>query len=234
MKSIVIGLGETGLPLFQVLQDRYKEGVHGYDIKDEELRQEIRPPYDIMNICIGYNPKTFLKAVNRYRVWLRPKLTIIHSTVPVGTTSKIKDAVHSPILGTHGRMKDDILTYTKWVGGEKARKAADYLYEARIKTFTVPTPEETELMKLMCLAKYGMSIAFSVYQKELCDKYGVDYDHVYNWDANYNDGVLPSLKRPSIVPPNDGVIRGHCVLPGTRLLHKMEPNDILKEILRHG
>src|SRR3990167_4641768 len=86
----------------------------------------------------------------------------------------------------------------------------------------------------MCLAKYGMSIAFSIYQKQVCDKLGISYEDVHLWDTFYNEGVMPSLKRPMIEPPKDGVIGGHCVLPGTKLLNEQYPDAILNSVLRHG
>jgi hypothetical protein len=230
-RTVVIGLGETGFPLFNIIRE-FDRAAYGCDLK----RQIGEKPEstEFLNICLPYiGIDDFVGVVKKYQIEYSPILTIIHTTVPIGTTSKIGNAVHSPILGKHGRMQDDILTYTKWVGGERASLAAEYLNESRIKTRVVSTSEETELMKLMCLAKYGMSIAFSVYQKDLCDKYNVNYDDVYEWDSNYNNGVLPSYKRPLISPPNNRKIGGHCVITGTRILNDLYKNDILGEILKY-
>ena len=133
-------------------------------------------------------------------------------------------------------MRDDILTYIKWVGGDKklAGMSAVFMEKARIRCNTVDKATETELFKLLCLAKYGMSIAFACYQAELCEKFGIPFEDAMQWDVNYNDGVLPSYKRPIIDPPKSGKIGGHCVIPGTKLLHKQFPNAILREVLRHA
>ena len=228
MKSAVIGLGETGRPLFEILSDYHE--VDGIDLKDCKRPIPIR--YEVINICIPYSDG-FIQTVQDYQDLFNPELTIIHSTVPIGTTSKIKNAVHSPILGRHNRMKEDLKAYKKWIGGEFADEARDYFQGAGFYCECVPTSQETEALKLMCLAKYGMSIAFAQYCKDIADKYGFDYEDVARWDVNYNNGVAPWLKRPILLPP-DGRIGGHCIIPNTRILNEQHPNPILEEILKYA
>jgi len=228
LKSAVIGLGETGRPLFEILSDYHE--VDGIDLKDCKRPIPIR--YEVINICIPYSDG-FIQTVQDYQDLFNPELTIIHSTVPIGTTSKIKNAVHSPILGRHNRMKEDLKAYKKWIGGEFADEARDYFQGAGFYCECVPTSQETEALKLMCLAKYGMSIAFAQYCKDIADKYGFDYEDVARWDVNYNNGVAPWLKRPILLPP-DGRIGGHCIIPNTRILNEQHPNKILEEILRYA
>ncbi len=232
-KAIVVGLGETGMPLWQVLDTAYPGEVLGYDPKKAGFQDMPGAKVEILNVCLPWGPH-FIDLVRSFRESFRPELTIIHSTVPVGTTRNFTDAVHSPILGRHGRMREELLAYTKWIGGGKAEEAAAFFEKARIRCQKVATPDETELMKLMCLAKYGASIAFAFYQKEACDKLGIPYEHVLEWDRNYNEGVYPSFKRPLIEPSETGKIGGHCVVPGTRILQGQFPNQILDEVVRHG
>lgn len=224
---LVIGLGETGRPLYEILKEAYPD-THGADIKTG-----LTAAFDVtvMNICFPYS-ENFVEEVKNYQGIYKPKLTIIHSTVPIGTTSQIPNAVHSPILGRHDNMKQSIKSFTKWVGGKKAAEASIYLSGADIQCNYVETSEETEALKLMCLAKYGMSIAFAGYQKEICDKYGIDYADVLKWDRNYNLNVAEGLQRPLLTPP-EGKIGGHCVIQNTRLLNKQHPNPILSEILKY-
>ena len=231
MKHIVIGLGETGNPLWQTLSGAYPGDVTPYDMKHAG-GDALLNNYDFIHVCIPYG-KDFVEIVRDYQNILKPKLTVIHSTVPVGTTAKIGNSVHSPILGKHGRMLEDLKTYPKWIGGERAEEIAIWFNGAGIRTNIVKTSEETEVLKLMCLAKYGMSIAFSIYQKQVCDKLGIPYEDVHLWDTYYNDGVMPSLKRPMIEPPVDGMIGGHCIVPGSRILNEQFPNVMLFEVLRH-
>lgn len=232
-KAMVVGLGETGMPLWQVLDEAYPKEILGYDPKKEGFQDRPGAKVEFLNVCIPWGPE-FVSQVDEYRMVFEPELTIIHSTVPVGTTVMFKDAVHSPILGRHGRMREEILTYTKWIGGAQAEKAAAFFEKARIRCQKVALPHETELMKLMCLAKYGASIAFAFYQKSLCDKFGIPYEHVLEWDRNHNEGVYPSFKRPLIDPDASGKIRGHCVVPGAKLLNAQFPNPMVEEILKYG
>jgi UDP-glucose 6-dehydrogenase len=170
--------------------------------------------------------------VQDYQDLFNQPLTIIHSTVPIGTTSKINNAVHSPILGRHDRMKKDLKTFKKWIGGEKVEEARNYLQRAGFYCECVSTSEETEALKLMCLAKYGMSIAFAQYCKDIADIYKFPYDDVARWDVNYNVGVDEWLQRPILNPPN-GKIRGHCVCQNTKILNQQHPNLILQEVLKY-
>jgi len=232
LKSIVVGLGETGYPLWQVLDQGYDGHVIPFDLKSPLYPEQYAGDYSILNICIPYSEK-FVEISQNYQKRFKPQFTVIHSTVPIGTTRKIGNAVHSPILGKHGRMLEDLRTYPKWIGGERAEEVALYFNGAKMRTNVVKTPEETEALKLMCLAKYGMSIAFSVYQKQVCDKLGIPYEDVHLWDTFYNENVMPSLKRPLIEPPHDGLIGGHCVVAGSRILNEQFPNVMLFEVLRH-
>jgi len=231
LKSAVIGLGETGRPLFEILQEHYGNDVEGYDIKTTPLIKILPHDIEVLNITIPYSDK-FLDIINVYQDLFNPSLVIVHSTVPIGTTRQIPNAVHSPILGRHDRMKEDLKTFKKWIGGEKVEEARNYLQRAGFYCECVSTSEETEALKLMCLAKYGMSIAFAQYQKELCDIYGFSYNHVIEWDVYYNRGVGPLFQRPILQPPN-GPIKGHCVIPNTKILNQQHPNPILQEVLKY-
>lgn len=237
MRSIVVGLGETGLPLYQILREAYGDSVAGLDTDPERQAladaKPIKGQYEVLNICIGWSDR-FFEIVNQQQEQWEPQFTIIHSTVPVGTTGRFKRAVHSPILGTHTRMKQDLRTYTKWIGGKQAHDAERYLSGAGLRTYVMPSSDHTEYLKLRCLVAYGNAIAFAAYDAENRSKLGIKDDEVYNWDANYNDHVLPSLKRPVITPPHDGKIGGHCVVPGARLLNKDYPSHLLDEIMRRG
>lgn len=222
MKSIVVGLGETGGPLRRVLN------CDGYD-PDKGILNSL-DTYDILNICIPYSDR-FDGIVKTYQYRFQPIVTVIHSTVPIGTTSKIPDAVHSPILGKHGNMEESIRSFDKWVGGAMARMVSDYFESQGLYCVTVETSEETEALKLMCLAKYGISIAFAQYQQEVCDKLGFSYEDVVKWDINYNKNVAGYLNRPIMFSPG-AKIGGHCVVQNMPHLDKDFPSPLIKEVLK--
>lgn len=231
MRSIVIGLGETGGPLYEVLKEAYP-GTKCYDKKQGEYIPAMES-CEIMNICIPYM-KGFVDVVRGYQSIINPELTVIHSTVPIGTTACIPDAVHSPIRGRHNRMKADLGKYVKWIGGEKARDAVDYFKGAGFKLRVVPTSEQTEAMKLLCLAKYGVSLAFARYCHDVATKYNFElgYRDVYAWDVEYNEHVGGGLQRP-LLTVNDKKIGGHCVVQNMPHLKASDPNPMLDEVLRY-
>lgn len=229
--NIVIGLGETGMPLLELLREAYGDMAVGYDKDGGGVPPDAH--FDVLHICIGWSER-FVDIVEDYQRIFTPDLTIIHSTVPVGTTAKIEDAVHSPILGTHRRMKQDMRAFTKWIGGHRAPEAERIFSKAGLQTYIMPRSEHTEYLKLRCLSLYGVSIAFAAYDAENRAKLGISDSEVWNWDANYNEHVLPSLKRPVISPPADGKIGGHCVVPGARLLGRDFPSHLLDEVMRRG
>lgn len=224
----IIGMGEIGRPLLNIVSKSVD--AMGWDEKDGDfaLVGETR----LLHICFPYS-YTFVDDVIGYQECASAYLTVIHSTVPIGTTAKIPGAVHSPILGKHGEMEGSIKEFTKWVGGERSMEVAGYFEAMGLKCRAVPKSEETEAMKLMCLAKYGMSIAFAQYQQEICDKYDFPYEDVMTWDMNYNQHVTPWLQRPILTSPGKN-ISGHCVVQNTKLLNEQHPNKILDEILKYG
>lgn len=232
MKSVVIGLGETGEPLYQVLRDAYGDEVVGYDSRTTPMTKILPCHVEVLNIAIPYSDK-FLDIVKDYQDLFSPDLTVIHSTVPIGTTAKITNAVHSPILGKHGNMKQSILTFKKWIGGQRSYEAMKFFGYAGIECVCVAKSDETESLKLICLAKYGMSIAFAQYAKNICKTIGFGYADVIQWDINYNAGVNWMLKRPILRPP-EGKIGGHCVTQNTKVLNEQFPNQILEEILKYA
>lgn len=230
--DVVIGLGETGRPLFNILKKKFSETV-GYDIKNGfigELPDKGRDVY--LHICIPHSD-TFLSAVETYQNIFTPILTVIHSTVPIGTTAKIRNAVHSPILGRHHDMENSIYSFDKWIGGKKAEIIAKHFEKAGMTCVCKPTSELTEASKLMCLAKYGASLVFAQYQQEICNFYGFKYEDILEWDKNYNAHVTEGFQRPLLTPPH-GAIGGHCVVQNTKLLNQQHPHAILDEIINCG
>lgn len=225
--GVVVGLGEVGLPLYQNIVEKDPD-VFGVDL-DRNLGQ-VQQEADILNIAIPWSDR-FFEIVEGYQKRFKPSFTIIHSTVPIGTTAKIKEAVHSPVLGRHRSIKEEMKRYTKWIGGLNSGKAAVFLSNAGFLCRCVEKSEETEALKLMCLAKYGSYIAFAAYQKYIAEKIGFSFHDVSAWDSDYNQHVQANLRRPLIVPSNDNKIGGHCVLPGTKLLNEQFPTPLLELVL---
>src|SRR5205814_6806304 len=102
-----------------------------------------------------------------------------------------EDAVHSPILGDHTNMLNSLYTFTKWIGGWRAgtREAQELFSACGVTCQVVDNSDETELLKLLCLAKYGLSIVFNKYESELFKRCGFMLSDLKEWDQNYNRGL---------------------------------------------
>ena len=126
-KVVVAGLGEVGKPLYDLASRHYD--VIGVDMAPAERIEKA----DILHVCYPFQIKDFIEETARYIALFRPALTIINSTVAVGTTRAVAErtgavVVNSPIRGKHARMLEDLQTYTKFVGGIDAggrRQAAE-------------------------------------------------------------------------------------------------------------
>lgn len=227
MKTLIVGAGEIGSNLSSILSKRYETKIID---KDNEL--DFEP--EIMHICFPYSEE-FIEAVKDYQKNYKPKYTIIHSTVPVGT-SKLCDAVHSPCMGIHPDLKESMLTFTKYLGGEDSSEVAQYFRRAGMKVYLTDKSETTELMKILSTSFYGLLIEWTKEVKDQCDEYDVPFEMWTHWTNNYNTGYEklghPEFHRPNLVPIKTK-IKGHCILPNLEFLESKftkfigELNDIL-------
>jgi len=217
---IIIGNGEVGNSLSKVI----KADIFDLKLKPKNLKEK----YDVMHICFPYSNK-FVSYVKKYQKSFKSKLTIIHSTVPIGTSRKC-NAVHSPIRGIHPHLEKGIKTFVKYFGGKDARKAAQTF--PYIKTKCFKKQESTEALKLWDTTQYGWMV---VLQKEIykwCKKHKLNFDEVYTHpNETYNEGYI-TLSKPSVVRPHlkqrNGKIGGHCIIPNAELLNEFISRTIIK------
>jgi hypothetical protein len=215
MKTLIIGKGEIGNALFEVLSPVYetqaidKLGKHGKAVGD----------FEIIHICFPYSKK-FNKEVRKYQKLYKPKFTVIHSTVPVGTSNKL-NACHSPVIGRHPFLIKSLKTFIKFVGGKDVDEVADYFRKAGIRVQLCRKSETTELAKLASTLYYSLCIEYAKEVEKLCQKYKVPYSEAYIlWNMAYNEGYSKmgeSVIRP-ILQPIQRKIGGHCLIPNLDLL----------------
>ena len=207
MKSIIIGQGEIGKSLHKVIGGEITE------------KTDISGEYDIIHICFPYD-ENFISEVKRYQTLYSSKYTVIHSTVPVGTSRKC-NAIHSPVEGIHPYLEQSLKTFTKLLGGGKAGEVADYFRRKGIKVYITDKSETTELMKLMSTTFYGTCIEFTKDVKRQCNKFKVPFElwTLYNiiYNQGYTDLGEKQFVRPNLIP-NMQKIAGHCVLPNANLI----------------
>jgi UDP-N-acetyl-D-mannosaminuronate dehydrogenase len=215
-KHLIIGAGQIGSSLYKVLSPHY-------DVFVIDKKDALEGNFDVMHVC--FPPvKNFVSIVKNYIKQYNPKLVIIHSTVPVGVTKKISTelAVHSPIRGVHPELHKGIKTFVKYFGGSKSKEAAKIFSDIGIETMILKSPETTELLKILDTTYYGWNIIFAKEVKNICDKFGVDFEEVHVIpNQHYNEGYKKMGKghftRP-VLKHMPGKIGGHCVVPNCDLL----------------
>ncbi len=220
-KHLIIGYGEVGQALANIIKS---------DIADLTLSEPQGRGYEVMHISFGYSHK-FIAEVKRYQKLYRPKLTIIHSTVPVGTSKKCK-SVHSPVRGVHPNLELGLKTFVKYFGGKEAKKAARYFQKAGIKVRCYDGSETTEAIKLWETTQYGWLIMLEKEIYQWCKKNGLDFEEVYrSANRDYNEGYEKLGKREVVRPyltHCDGPIGGHCVIANSYLLDSNISNMVIK------
>jgi UDP-N-acetyl-D-mannosaminuronate dehydrogenase len=237
----ILGCGEVGLSL-KALYDCKKFDVFVKDKNDSVVLECL----DVLNVCIPYTNE-FENIVSNYIKQTNAELTIIHTTLPVGTTTNIDNSlnfeyniVHSPVRGNHPDLTKSLTTFIKYIASPspKAIKlAASHLRELDVNVSSCNAYEKTELAKLLCTTYYGLCIAWHNEIKKACDKFNVDVEFIQKWNASYNNGYaalgLTKFTRPVLTPPENDKIGGHCVVPNAELLDTLIDSDLIKEIIKY-
>lgn len=214
MKHLIIGMGEVGTALAQILN------CHIVGNHTEKYMDDV----DILHICFPYSDE-FKSEVKRYQSKYQPKYTIIHSTVPVGTSREL-NSIHSPIRGIHPNLEKGIRTFVKFLGGMGVSIVADEFRRVGLKVMLFDDQETTEALKLFDTEYYRTCIEYAHRVKNYCDKANLNYSDVYRIaNITYNEGYKelghPEFVRP-VLEPIMKEIGGHCVLPNKELIKLSE------------
>jgi UDP-N-acetyl-D-mannosaminuronate dehydrogenase len=222
---VVAGLGEVGRPLLNILARTYD--CAGIDIDPVA----IEAPVSVLHISYPFQIPRYVPTTAEYVRRLRPALTILHTTVPPGTTQQVQDEVpdalvaFSPIRGKHVHMERDMMRYKKFVAAhspEAEAAALRHLHGAGFETATFPSPEIAEMAKLLETSYLGVLIAWTQEMERLATQYGGSFKDV-------NSFVMEVDFLPSHVFP--GVIGGHCVLPNIELLRSRVESPFLNLVV---
>lgn len=227
----ILGYGETGKAIAKF--------YHNPKIKDLNRDDNLKG-VEILHICIPYSQK-FISIVKKEIKTIRPKLTIINSTVAPGTTKKIGGmVVHSPIRGVHPKIYEGLKTFVKYIGCDNKKAglmAKKHLESLGMKTKVFTPSATTELGKLLDTTYYGLCIAFHGEIKKMCDKYKLDFEKVAtDFNQTYNEGYqklgLKNVIRPVLYPPKP-FIGGHCITSNAKILKKHFRSPALDLILKY-
>jgi UDP-N-acetyl-D-mannosaminuronate dehydrogenase len=223
---VVAGLGEVGKPLMELISPHHP--TTGVDI--EPPPADLRG-IDVLHVCFPFQIKDFIGETMRYMELFQPALTVINSTVAVGTTRQIalrsgRAVVNSPIRGKHARMLEELSKYKKFVGTiepEHGQKAAEHFQSVGLTTKVLSSPEATELAKLTETTYFGLMIAWAQELERYCDRSGANYDEIISF---YEE--IQFFPRVKYFP---GIIGGHCVMPNIEILRNFGQSALLEAIL---
>lgn len=226
VKVLVIGQGEIGKPLAEIMASCYQTIV-----KDTE-NLDIQETVDVMHVCYPYQVDDFVGTTVAYIAQYQPNLTIIHSTVLPGATRAVQEksqgaVVYSAVRGKHANMKQDLLSYTKYVGGvnsDTTSAAMEHLKGAGMRVEEFSSSDALELAKLLETTYFGVLIGWAQEMERFAQYLDVDYYEVMRFTKEI-DYLPPVVFRP-------GFIGGHCVMPNIELLRSISDSVMLDAIKR--
>lgn len=227
MTDLVIGYGEVGSALAEILNERCSVDV--LDPQKGMMPADDGDFYEWVHICIPYG-EGFVDAVLDTIKGLPTTHLVIHSTVAVGTTAEIADGVphdtwvyYSPVRGIHPHLGRYIREFPKWfsppVSGQPQKDFEEHFGLCGIQTRVVDSYDILEWAKLWETTEYGYRIA--MWQEvgrqartlpstavDTLKEFLFEKRKVYDGDR----GIAPIMY--------DGIIGGHCVMPNLELMAK--------------
>ena len=236
MTDVILGMGEVGQTLFDLLEDRKFDCV-GIDLDNSKCKKYsenhvIKNP-EYLHVCLPGELTGFTDiVVNWINKIKNIQVVIIHSTVKPGTTKIIQEKLSIPILfspvrGVHKRFLNDIKKYTKFIsfdGIEIDSKIKRDLENRFEKIDWMSTTKTAELAKILVdTTYYGWLISYAQITKMICEKEGVDFDEMWKFADEIHENLG---NRPKMYP---GIIGGHCVIPNLNLVD-YENIDMIKKI----
>ena len=236
MTDIILGMGEVGETLFDLLVDRKFDCI-GIDLDNSKCKNYTEnkiienPQY--LHVCLPGELEKFTDIVIEWINKIKNiQVVVIHSTVKPGTTKSIQERLSIPILfspvrGVHRRFLDDIKKYTKFISfdnteiNSEIKKDLENRFE---KVEWMSTTKTAELAKILVdTTYYGWLINYAQITKMICEKENVDFDEMWKFADEIHENLG---NRPKMFP---GIIGGHCVIPNLNLV-EYENLDVIKTI----
>ena len=230
MTDLILGIGEVGSTLFELLSERGFSCV-GIDIEKsrEKNLETVNENPQFLHVCLPGKLDEFAGTVlEKIKENQNLKVVIIHSTVKPGTTKSIQDKTnipvfYSPVRGVHKRFLEDIKRYTKFVACDlEINDEIKSEIENRFKKVQWMSNTKTaELAKILVdTTYYGWLINYAQLTKMICEKEEIDFDEMWK----FSDEIHEFLgNRPKMFPD---IIGGHCVIPNLDLIDYEELKTI--------
>ena len=236
MTDIILGMGEVGETLFDLLVDRKFDCV-GIDLDNTKCKKysenEVIKNPEYLHVCLPGELTGFTDIVLNWMDKIKNiQVVIIHSTVKPGTTKIIQEKssipiLFSPVRGVHRRFLNVIKKYTKFIsfdGIEIDSKIKIDLENRFEKVDWMSTTKTAELAKILVdTTYYGWLINYAQITKMICEKENVDFDEMWKFADEIHENLG---NRPKMFP---GIIGGHCVIPNLDLI-EYENLDMIKKI----
>jgi UDP-N-acetyl-D-mannosaminuronate dehydrogenase len=236
MTDIILGMGEVGSTLFDLLSERGFNcvGIDKDTSKCKNYSENIsieNPEY--LHVCLPGELNKFEEITTD---WIKKiknlQIVIIHSTVKPGTTKNLQNKfdltiLFSPVRGVHRRFLDDIKKYTKFISSDKKEidpKIKLDLEKRFQKIQWMSSTKTAELAKILVdTTYYGWLINYAQITKMICDKEKIDFDEMWKFADEIHENLG---NRPKMYP---GIIGGHCVIPNLNLA-EYDNLEIIKKI----
>lgn len=237
--ALVIGQGEVGNPLFEMLADAFgPDEVLFRDIDEPEWHEK----FHFLHICYPQN-MDWKESIVKYLTQYDPKAVIIHSTVHPGTTYDLNRSIqpifyYSPVRGNiKDGMRWCLEKYTKYIAGpvhaelrtldeeNPYAEVMTHMERAGFKIEYIPYAEYLEYAKILDLAWYGLNIAFYQELERIAyphfGRYKVIKDFIESTPIESEGKVQRSIFY-------GGFIGGHCVIPAIEKILAKHDVPILK------
>jgi len=231
-RVVVLGLGEIGRPIFEMLRDASPSQVFGKDIEDVEWKYHFK----FMHVCIPQNPG-FLPALRKYVEEYRPEYIIIHSTLSPGVSAYLDSLFLAPVYYSpvRGNIKDgmrrSLEKYTKYIAGDNVTQietVIDHLEDAGFSIEFSPDPVALEWAKILDLAWYGLNIAFYQELERLSEEEQFDVGVVRDFIKTTPEESEGRAARTLFF---GGYIGGHCVIQAIEKILAKKDIPMLREAI---
>jgi len=236
MTDIVLGMGEVGETLFDLLVERGIDCV-GIDLDNSKCKNysenSIIENPEYLHVCLPGELTQFIEITSNWISKINGlKVVLVHSTIKPGTTKNIQEKfkipiLFSPVRGVHKRFLDDIKKYTKFISSDDKQidsKIKLDLEKRFEKIDWMSSTKTAELAKILVdTTYYGWLINYAQITKMICEKEGVDFDEMWKFADEIHENLG---NRPKMYP---GIIGGHCVIPNLNLV-EYENLDMIKKI----
>lgn len=228
MKVLIIGKGEVGSAIYEIIKNFHE--VHIRDIEGYQLDE-----VEILHICYP-DFVNFVDITRGYIKQYKPRVTIINSSVRIGTTELVGgDVAYVPVRGRHPNLSKEIPIYKQFVGAnddEVVNFVSQYYESCGMSVYRVYNSKSVELIKVLSNVHMGLEIAWRQEVDRVFSDFNVSSSVYESWEDDYNRGYRilgqDQLMRPRM---KSDPIGGHCILECTKILKSQFPSVIFDFIL---